>query len=263
MPKSKFLFLIDGMTWSYSRVSAFETCPYQWKLIYIDKNETQDNYFGQLGTFSHLVFEKFWDGDIDIWSLPEYFEDGYSKAVTMSPPSILERWDFEKKSYGAILNFFQNFDLDLSKHTVIGNEFTIKTKYKGLEFTIRPDTIVRNDNLISLIDYKSGKMYDNKDRLMQKKLVGYKKQLFIYAYFSERELDIKIDQCQLILPKYSLDKTVTMMYTKDKGQEAVDWMVSVIDKIKQENDFKPKVDKFFCQNLCGVRDVCEHWQKNE
>ena len=45
--------LIDDMVWSYSRIKAFEDCPYRWYLKYIKKFHGKDMFFSSYGTFMH------------------------------------------------------------------------------------------------------------------------------------------------------------------------------------------------------------------
>lgn len=45
--------LIDEMVWSYSRVRAFEDCPYRWYLKYIRHLRGKDMFFASYGTFMH------------------------------------------------------------------------------------------------------------------------------------------------------------------------------------------------------------------
>ena len=42
--------LIDDMVWSYSRIKAFEDCPYRWYLKYIKKFHGKDMFFSSYGS---------------------------------------------------------------------------------------------------------------------------------------------------------------------------------------------------------------------
>ncbi len=45
----------DGMHWSFSALSAYETCPMAFKLLYIDglKEKGDNNAYAEVGTFCH------------------------------------------------------------------------------------------------------------------------------------------------------------------------------------------------------------------
>ena len=48
-----YAFILDEMTWSYSRVSTYLTCPNCFLLEYILKKASVDGAFGQYGKFGH------------------------------------------------------------------------------------------------------------------------------------------------------------------------------------------------------------------
>ena len=55
--------LIDDMVWSYSRIKAFEDCPYRWYLKYIKKFHGKDMFFSSYGTFMHKLIELYHKGE--------------------------------------------------------------------------------------------------------------------------------------------------------------------------------------------------------
>lgn len=57
--------LIDDMVWSYSRIKAFEDCPYRWYLKYIKKFHGKDMFFSSYGTFMHKLIELCFKLDIE------------------------------------------------------------------------------------------------------------------------------------------------------------------------------------------------------
>jgi len=262
--KSEWLFKIDGMKWSFSRASSFEHCKYGWKLSYLEGNRGIQNAFSEYGLFHHKIFELLWAGILSVPDIPEYYEKNYSKEVSLSFPAMLERWNFSKRTYDVGLNFWNNFDWDVSEWDVLDNEGTIETVYDGVELTIRPDTLVRNKKTgkIWLIDYKTSTSFVKKTMKPKwDKIDGYKKQLSLYCYFVEKEMNVEIEKYVLIFPKYTLDETMYFEYNKEEGQETVDWLMGIVKATRNEVDFEPNVEPFFCENLCGVRNFCQHWQK--
>lgn len=261
MSKSKYSFLIDSFTWSYSRVSSFEACPHGWKLAYIDKEKGVQNFFAEYGLFHHKIMELLWAGELDVWDLASHYEENYGKAIKLHPPSFLERYDFSRKSYNAGLKFYENFDWDISEFEVLGNEMTLNCKYKELLLTIRPDTLIKNKKTgkVVLVDYKASNPFNKKSgNPIKKKIAPYKKQLSLYCFFVEQEMNIKIDEYMLVFPKFTLAKNLVFDYNKEDGQKIVDWFYETICRIKEENDFEAKPNKFFCDNICSMRNICEH-----
>lgn len=263
-PNKEYEFMFDNMTWSFSRASSFEQCKYGWKLTYLDKKDGVQNGFSSYGLFHHKMFELFWSGVLDVWDMPDYYKENYAKEVDIPFPAKLEKYNFSERTYKAGLDFWENFDWNLSDWDILGNEYTIEAEYNGIKLTIRPDTLVKNKKTgkIWLIDYKTSTAFDKKTmKPKTKKIDGYKKQLSLYCYFVEREMNIEIEKYVLVFPKYDLDQTMYFDYNKEEGQKTVDWLMGVIEKAKLEVDFKPNVEPFFCENLCSMKLHCQHWQK--
>lgn len=57
--------LIRDMTWSYSRIKAFDDCPYRWYLKYIryPKVRGKDMFFANYGKFVHELLASFYSGE--------------------------------------------------------------------------------------------------------------------------------------------------------------------------------------------------------
>lgn len=53
MEKSGYEHIIDQMTWSYSRIKAFDDCPYRWFLKYIKCEPGSEMFFASYGSFMH------------------------------------------------------------------------------------------------------------------------------------------------------------------------------------------------------------------
>ena len=60
MSRSVYAPVIEDMTWSYSRLKAFEDCPYKWYLRYIrfPKAKGVDQFFADYGTFIHELIRE-------------------------------------------------------------------------------------------------------------------------------------------------------------------------------------------------------------
>ncbi len=257
---SKYSYKIDFMVWSYSRVSSYKTCPYGWKFGYLNKEKSVQNFFSELGLHHHKIMELWWAKKLDTIGMASYYKEFYNESIKLRPPSFLEKYEFSKKSYENGLNFYKNFTWDIDDYELLGNEMTIEATYKDISLTIRPDTLVREKSTgkVILIDYKSSNPFQKKSgNPIKSKIAPYKEQLSLYAYFIEKELGIKIDEYMLIFPKFSLDKNLTFDYNKKAGQKVVDEFYETIQKIKEDEEFVAKPDKFFCSNICGFRNVCD------
>ena len=84
--KDTYQFILDGLVWSYSNLSSFDTCPKMWYNTYIDKSEKKENFFSQYGSYMHLILEMFSKQQLDFPELVPYFEGNYDKFITEYPP---------------------------------------------------------------------------------------------------------------------------------------------------------------------------------
>lgn len=50
--------IIQEMTWSYSRIKAFDDCHYRWYLQYIRRLHGKDMFFASYGSFMHIFYLK-------------------------------------------------------------------------------------------------------------------------------------------------------------------------------------------------------------
>lgn len=55
--------LIEDMVWSYSRIKAFDDCPYRWYLKYIRHLHGKDMFFSDYGSFVHKLIELYFLGE--------------------------------------------------------------------------------------------------------------------------------------------------------------------------------------------------------
>lgn len=74
--------ILDNMVWSFSSVNSYCTCPYAFKLSYIDKKEKVNNAFAEFGSFVHSLLEKYFKGEIEFFELSQMYESEYDSNVT-------------------------------------------------------------------------------------------------------------------------------------------------------------------------------------
>ena len=80
--------LIEGMTWSYSRLSTFEDCPYHWYLKYINPvGEEEPLFFSSYGSFIHELLADYYSGKADKLSLRIKYLTEFDDRVPARAPS--------------------------------------------------------------------------------------------------------------------------------------------------------------------------------
>ena len=75
-------FIIDAMTWSFSRLNSFDNCPYEWRLNYIDNEKRKDNFFAQFGSLCHGILEDYAKNKLSLFEVSDAYEDRFPKMVT-------------------------------------------------------------------------------------------------------------------------------------------------------------------------------------
>ncbi len=242
---------------SYSSVNAFETCPYQFKLVYIDKQNRIGNFFSDYGSFVHEVIKKYFSDELEIYELYDYYQDNFADNVKILPPdfmlSVLDNY------YDAGLKFFRNFDFNKDKYESISLEKFIRGNDCGINVIIKPDLILRNKKTgeITIIDFKTSEIKSKNGKIDEKKLKGYKDQLNLYIQYIYFFKDIEIKKARLLFIRSN-----TSVEWEFDPYEAVDvlfWFVETAKKIQKETRWEyNNNNKFMCSVLCNVRNICQY-----
>jgi CRISPR/Cas system-associated exonuclease Cas4 (RecB family) len=256
---SSYDYIIDNISFSYSGVSSFDTCKWGWKLNYIDAvDDKLQNFFSDYGLCLHSVLESYFKKEIKFEDLKQEYIRIYPDIVKTDPPPYPR--GMSGKYYQSGLDFFDSFDLKVEDFDIIFVEDKVDATYHGINLVVKPDLIVkyRKTGEVYLLDYKSSKPI-NREKWDEKKLDGYSKQMLLYAYFSEKHLGITIDKIRLLFTR--LDRVYEVEKTPEKMAETLKWFEDTINQIKQEEDFPPNnvpSMKYFCFNICSVRNKCKY-----
>lgn len=248
-----YSFITDNLTYSYSNFSSFETCRLMWKLSYVDKKDREGNFFSDFGSFIHLLLEEYFGGKLEIEDMVEYYEKNYSLNVLSSPPPFPK--GMAEKYYNSGLDFFAQFpsyNIRKENYEILGIEDGFNTSFDDIPLIIKPDIILRNKKTgkVTLLDYKTSKKDDEK-------LIGYKRQLHMYAYFLWYEKQIEVDNIKLWFIR---DKELFDIPNNPfEIQETLEWMKDVRNRITEETAWEPNLSKkneYFCGYLCSVKLDC-------
>ena len=85
---SSYDFFIDGINFSYSSASSFESCPYGFKLNCIDAKSKDNNFFAEYGNLIHEGMAKFFNKELYDFQLSEYYKKFYNTYVIDAPPPV-------------------------------------------------------------------------------------------------------------------------------------------------------------------------------
>jgi CRISPR/Cas system-associated exonuclease Cas4 (RecB family) len=249
-----YSFITDNLTYSYSSLSSFETCRHMFYLTYIERKNREQNAFADFGSFIHKICEEYFGGNLEIEDMVEYYEKNYSASVITPFPPFPK--GMAENYYNSGLDFFAKFpsyNIRRENYEILGIEDSFNTSFDDISLIIKPDLVLRNKKTqkVTLLDYKSSKKDD-------KKLVGYKHQLHMYAYFLWQEKQVEVDNIKVwfIREKEIYD----IPNNPFEIQETLEWMKDVRNRISEETGWEPNLKKeneFFCRNICSTRLECK------
>ena len=258
---SQYSFLIDNMTWSFSRLNSFCTCKYEWYLQYIEGCTGDNNFYAEYGSFCHKILEMYAHGKLSIFELADYFNEHFDEAI---PSSIYSKTTDIRGKYRKLgTEYFENIDLDFDNYEILGIELKCDFEIDGKKFTGFIDLLLREKATgdIILQDHKSAEYPIGKRGKMLKsevdKFEQYKKQLYLYC--------VQVYKDYGVFPKkigwnyFKNRKWLFLDFNKKDYDEAIEWAKQTIVEINETEFFPPNPDFYYCHNLCRFRNsYCEY-----
>ena len=263
-----YSFIIDQMMWSFSRLNSFYNCKKEWKLHYIDCYKSRDSAFSQFGTLVHKGLEKFEKGEISLFEIVDWYNDNFDKYVTERFP-FNQYKDLRQSYYEVGLNYFENIDLMLDKNQVLGIEKRVEFEIDGVPFVGYIDLLLEDKKTgeITILDHKSASLKFLKSGKISKSdeahFLEFKRQLYLYSIAVRKEFG-KVDYLQWNM--FRDGRQVVIPWNKREYNEAIKWARDTLAAIKNETEWEEKYDRFYCDNMCGMRDHCNlayHREENE
>lgn len=248
--------LIEDMTFSYSRINLYHSCPFAWKLNYIDCLKREKKFYSTFGSLVHSVLEKYLKHKITKSEMPVEFLTRFSTDVKGVRPSskIVESYISNSLAY---LNSFKDFDIN-----IIGVEEKINFEIQGVKMTGVIDVVGEKDGEYYIVDHKSHDLKQRSKRakptIKDKELDEYLRQLYLYSTAIKNKYGK--------YPKelwFNCFRTGTLIKEEFKIEgynEAVEWAISTIDQIKEDTDFEINEEFFYCKYICDQSKNCdEYW----
>jgi len=227
--------------WSYSRINTYVQCPKAYEIQYIQGYRGNPNVYSYLGGLIHDIMEKWYNGVYNKSQAILQFEKDYNShfGIYWFPnDKIRDNW------YKAMHNFFIKHEKssDTGQQEVLCLYKTPKGNiFRGFIDRITDDTI---------IDWKTSSMFSGK------KLLSAGRQLILYKLAVEQECNVNIDKVAWCMMKYNnmkyYDVTPTLI------NETKEYLDNTVDAIHNNvgKEYECKYEKFFCENLCSVRNRC-------
>lgn len=257
-------FLLDTMTWSFSRLNSFYNCRYEWKLRYIDCNKSENGFFGEYGSLIHKILEKYEKGELSLFELNDYYEEHFSESVPHDAPPN-KYVDIKQSYYEKGIDYFNNIDLDLDKYEVLGVEKEVRFQIAGKDFVGYIDLLLKEKETgkIIILDHKSASIKTLKNGKVSKSdqehVREFIRQLCLYAIPIIEEYG-HVDELWWNLFK---DRNwLKMPFKKEDYDEAIKWAKDTLALIENEREWLPNnSSSYYCSYLCGQRNhACEYKQ---
>lgn len=247
--------LIDDMVWSYSRIGAFEQCPYRWyiKYISIPKPKEKRMFFSEYGKFVHEILEKYYKKEISWGEAREIFITTYKENVPKAPNNPLF-----KSYFKGGCDYFR-FSGNLFDYEVVDVEKYVKFNVGDIEFQGVIDLICRDeDGKLIIIDHKSRALKPRSTRKKPTKtdieLDKYLKQLYLYS-IPAKEIYGEYPS-KLCFNCFRTGTYIEEAFNEKKLNETIEWVNEEVDKISNTTSFKPLPEYFKCNHLCEMQDEC-------
>ena len=260
--------MLDDKTWSFSSVNSYENCPKCFYLSYLQDPplEKDQNAFDQWGTLGHSLFERYVDGELELYELGNTYENEYDEQVTLRfPPN--KYVDLGESYHDKGKEYFENWEGFPDNWELIESEREIHLDIEGNTFIGYIDLIVKDKDTgrYIVVDHKSkSKFKDEKEK------EEYARQLYLYALYIKAEYGEF--PSHLIFNMFRANDVVTIDFDEKNLEKAVEWFKRTIENIKKDDKFDDKIvisrrkkglpmkgfkkDDFFCNFLCGVRRFC-------
>lgn len=240
------------MTWSYSRISGFEMCPYKWFLTYIRGDEEAPTFYASYGSFIHSLLERFYKGELTEDALPSEFLLHFSEEVKGERPSpeIVSKYIQAGLSY---LKSFRPFQFE-----TVAVEKELQFDLDGAPFLAIADYIGRKDGKLVIVDNKSRELKPRSGRKKptqkDQELDGMLRQLYLYAHGVKQEYGEL--PSLLCFNCFKNGAFIEEPFVNAAYEDTLEWAKREIEFIAGEEDFRPSADYFRCRWLCGFHDDC-------
>ena len=249
--------LLDGMVWSYSRLTAYEHCPFSWYRRYIEGETGEGSFYADNGKAMHEVFDALIKGEVSFEDAPSLYLKKYEAITTYVKQDIMD------KTFDSCINYLCNIDENvLDDYKVVGSEIKLGFYVYGFRFTGFVDLLLRDkDGNLIVVDHKSSDPFLKKNgepyAKTKEQFENYVRQLSLYSYGVYQmygEMPTKI-----VFHHFKNDGKLTVIPVNEKLiEEAVTWCLGVIEKIYKDETFEAKPKTGFCYRLCDYRKDCEY-----
>ena len=243
----------DQEIYSFSKLSAHDTCPRMWQLTYLDKAPRKENAFSAFGTLVHSILERYAKHDLPLCALADIYEWEWPLAFSgvAWPPNKYVSLEERYKEQG--LTFFKEFRGLPGSAEILGVEKHFEKHFGDFLFQGIADLVYRDAGKLKILDWKTAKPYTKSDQAQKRR------QLYLYASWMKDEFGSFPDE--LIFYHIRDQRKVTTKFQEKDLSEAILWATKKVHELRTAWYFPPTPSDFFCKYICSVRGECEHGGK--
>lgn len=243
--------------YSYSKIKAFNDCPYAFFERYYDdinKDFLESNGVSEFGTFMHKILEMYAKKELKREDVLNYYIDNFSIDVTSSFILKFEK-GFKRNMFDTYYNsgkeYLETFD-GFKGLKILDVEYEFKENIQNVFILNGKIDLVAENNKdeLLLIDHKS------KNGFKKQEKEEYSKQLYLYAHALKQKYGKYPDK--MIFNMFRAKKNVSFNFDFDKYSEVIDWSINSVNKIENEFVFSPIPNTFYCNNFCEFRGICKY-----
>lgn len=251
--------LREGHVFSYSQLSSFSECSYNFYLQRIEGlQEEASNAFAERGSLIHDLLDKWAKKILTKEGMLEEYQRRYPDEVVTSFPPFPK--GYAKKAYESGIEFLQNFD-EFEGYEVISAEEKFKIALPLTDGSTRPfvgivDLIIRDKTTNELIicDHKSKSLQSFKkdeDKM-------YRQQL-LYSWYLKEKYGQFPDRMMFHL--FGADGVKPeRLFSQDALNETTEWATKQIKGMEEYTVLDwltcKETPDYFCWNLCSARKEC-------
>lgn len=234
--------MTEKPTFSFSRLSSWDTCEHAWNRNYIEGDRGEDNFFNTFGSLGHDIFEKVDKGLIRPEEAFQEWVSRYDAEVVAHTEKWMDNWKRDGD------NFFKQFTGWRTEAVWVEEHFVLDMgDYRFQGYVDRLGKTTNGDLIV--IDYKCAKPYEGA------KLKEKARQLYIYAAAVHQKFGVHPKK--LIFFHFRQNLALTIPFKLDDFQEALDWMNRTVADIQAySGDYPMRDNEYFCQAVCGYRNTC-------
>ena len=260
--------LIDDMTWSYSRLSSYESCPYMWKLTYLDDVPKTEMFYTEYGSLMHKILANFLTGKNDEGFLKTQFVSEFVDLKNKLHYGNMKGNPGTKvanKYFDTGLEFFcsslENFKNEISGCDIKAVEKRSYFKIGKYKFVGVKDLVLEKDGRLIIVDHKSHDLKPRngkKNTAANKELDKYLRQLYLYSQTEDGKRP-----AELWFNCFRTGTVIKEEFKSEKFKEVCDWAIETINTISNDTDFDENYNYFFCNYICDKHESCWLWREEK